>query len=281
MGLRDRRARMSRRRNLGDWAGPRLGGVPGSGGGPSGLGFTARILIPFYNYPNWYDPPNFHWDEMYAEDGPGSEIIMILNVSNGPGGVGDPNSDYTNAASLDAMLGAGVRMIGYVRTNYAAQPAATVDADVDKWDTDYSDWVTGIFFDEVPNASGDEAYYSARHDHVRSKTNVDSLLILNPGTVPHQNYMAYGDVMVVFDGTEANLGSHTRPAYYSSYSPENFAALVHTATNQASMESDLDTIVSTLGYGYSFVTDDVLADPWDALPSFWSEEAAKMRALNA
>jgi hypothetical protein len=240
-------------------------------------------MIPWYNYPNWYSgEPAFRWPTIYNQGGDSQvPITAIMNVNSGPGTVGDPNSDWTNAASLPAMLSNGVEMLGYVSTNFGDRSAALVDADVDKWEADYNPWITGIFFDECESVTGDEAYYQARTNHVRTKSRVGGKIVYNHGTTPHENYIAMSDVAVVFEDTSANLSAHTRPSYYSTYGASRFAALVHAVANETAMEADLTTIVNTLGYGHVFVTDDVLPNPWDVDPTFWAAEVAYVKGLNS
>ncbi len=240
-----------------------------------------RVLIPWYNYPNhWVGEPGYQWPAMAAGHASDSEIVAIINPNSGPGGAGDPNADYV--VGLNALKAAGLKMIGYVSTNYGNRAIADVKADIDKYEADYLTWLTGIFLDETPNATGKEAYYSEVHDYIRAKATVDDMIVMNPGTPPIEAYMSYCDVMVMFETTQNNFAAHTPPAYASGYDSDKFCALSYRCATQEAMESDLTTVYQTHGYGYVYWTDDGAdGNPWDELPTYWDEEIAKVRALNA
>jgi len=88
----------------------------------------------------------------------------------------------------------GVRAIQYVPLNYAAAPAATVDAAID---TAMGAGYDGIFFDQVSTASADSAYQSARAAQVKSY-GATKLVIMNPGVVPPDpSLFGYADIVSV------------------------------------------------------------------------------------
>ena len=55
------------------------------------------------------------------------------------------------ASGIARLTAAGIKVIGYVATDYTANSAATVKADIDRWRTFYPGQLSGIFFDEQSN----------------------------------------------------------------------------------------------------------------------------------
>jgi len=226
-----------------------------SGGGGGNLTSACMgISIPAYFYPGPL------WDQAIA-DAPATSI-MIMNPSNGPGT--SLNSDYVAAVS-DAQA-AGVMVLGYVYTLYGTRDIATVKADIDS----YMNWyaVDGIFLDEVSNDVPELAFYQELDNYIKSKPG--TLNMINPGTIPDEQYMNAADIIVVFEGPYSNYVGATFDPWIDNYPAYRFQHLVYD-TPVASFENAWN-IAKGENVGYIYITDDAAPNPWNSLPSYWNTE---------
>jgi hypothetical protein len=242
------------------------------------VGVGTQILIPLYSYPNWNDPPNYIWDDVAAANTQ-VPVTAIINPSNGPGG-GPPNENYQHG--LSDLRTAGVTIIGYVYTLYGARDTSVVKAEVDLYDQ-YFD-IDGIFFDEVDNDTNMLSYYEKLYDYVKSRPNLEKVF-LNPGTKIAEEYISsvHGcDAAVIFESESSKWPDYSPDDYVTSgvYPPERFAMLVHTTPDAATMRAHIDRAVAR-NIGYVYVTDDVLNNPWNTLPTYWTAEVDYIELLNA
>lgn len=237
-----------------------------------------QILIPLYIYPNWYaGAASYQWDDVAAASSQ-VPIVAIINPASGP--TATPNSDYVQGMN-DLAAGSNVKMIGYVRTNYADQPIETVKAEIDIYADTWSGWITGIFFDEGATSADDLAYYQEIYDYAHAKPTLD-LVVVNPGTTPNESYFSQpaADIGTIFESFSTSWPTHNTPSYVNNYARSRFSMMVHTTPDAATMQQHLDLALSR-GFGYVYVTDEDLAgNPWDNLPSFWSAEVNYIEQLN-
>jgi hypothetical protein len=111
-----------------------------------------QVLIPLYIYPTMVNGQST-WQPL-ADAAAQVPIVAIVNPNNGPGD--RPNSDYLAAMKL--LRKSGVKMIGYVATNYGKRPWEKVKADIDLYNK-YFD-VQGIFLDEAASTAQYHRHYS-------------------------------------------------------------------------------------------------------------------------
>lgn len=151
-------------------------------------GLCQSISIPAYFYPGTY------WTQATAA---ASRVgVMVMNPNSGPGTA--INSDYVNA--VKNAQAAGIKVIGYVPTNYGNRNAIAVKAEIDQYKTWYA--VDGIFLDEVATSSNELTYYTDITNYIRSREG--TLVMLNPGTVPVENYIKLADITIIFEDTYSN-----------------------------------------------------------------------------
>ena len=98
-----------------------------------------KILLPLYTHPAT-DPGAW-----LAAAELGTEVVVVVNVHNGPGV--EVETAYLSATALLAR--GEVPMLGYVDLGYAARPLADILTDVQRW-LRYP--VRGIFFDQAPTS---------------------------------------------------------------------------------------------------------------------------------
>ena len=289
MGTRRRRRRISRSRQLGDWGGTQLGGQPGTvnkGAGAGGSGIPtdniSRILIPLYNYPNWYVPDDYIWPRVTLLN---SAVTAILNPASGPGTGADPNSDYIQG--MDDLVAGGISMVGYVATTYGAKSQAAVEAEIDLWVAGWEEHgLSGIFFDEVTSDGTDNALYLGFIAYVKAQfaAGTATPVFINMGTpAVDEVLVAAADTTIMVEGTQAvTFEPHTPPAYVSSYDKSKFCGLCHTAIESGPANiRDMTQLNDSRGYGWVYITDDVLGNPWDTLPTFLEDMDDQIVGINA
>jgi hypothetical protein len=231
------------------------------------------ILVPLYSHPCWYDPPNYVWPQV-AWAGRQVPVIAIINPNNGPGS-GFPNSDYVRGLA-DLTSGA-VVVVGYVYTSYGERPAAQVLADAAKYTN--SPAVRGIFLDEVDSTTNHLAYYAAIASAIRALPRM-SLVILNPGLPIAEEYVrdGVGDIVVMFEDREG-WREHTPAATMRRHPARRFAMLWLGCPSEEHMRTGMDWAADR-NFGWVYVTDDDLPNPWDSLPPWWSNLVERVRAYN-
>lgn len=230
-----------------------------------------EIVVPAYFYPGTGSP----WTAM-TNAADEVDITAIMNPGNGPGNAADSN--YVSA--INAFRAAGGRVIGYVYSSYGARAVAQVKADIDKYASWYA--IDGIFVDEMSNTGPAEKlnYYKSIYDHVKS-INPDWEVMGNPGTTTIEQYATWptADRLMVFENVGSAYGGHTPSAWNANYDREKFVHLVHTEASATNM-AEFIQLAADRNVGGIYVTNDVMNNPWDTLPSYWQAEVDAVAALH-
>jgi hypothetical protein len=222
------------------------------------------VIIPLYTY------PGSTWTAVIQAKvaNPGVSIVAVINPDNGPGASQDPNY----VSGIQALRSAGVIVLGYVHTSYAARPAASVIADINSYKSWYN--VSGIFLDEMSNVAGNEGYYSSLNTYIKSLGY--TMTVGNPGADTIPGYIGTVNVIVVYE----NLGLPSPSAisgWHASYAKSNFASISYGvgSVNQ----TYIDSISSSIGYVY--LTSGTLPNPYGALPSYFGSLVSALGAQSA
>lgn len=224
-------------------------------------------IIPAYFYPADNDDSDTSWSQM-TSIAPG---IVILNPNSGPTASADP----TYVAAVNNLRDAGVKVIGYVYTSYSERDTNDVEADVDLYYAQYN--IDGIFFDETTTAESNLTYYRNIATYVYEK-GPENLVVLNPGLFPAESYVEIANITVVFESSASQYINHyAAPEYVDYYPSTKFAHMVHTTSSSQLQQ------VTDLSYernaGYVYVTDDVMPNPYDVLPTYLDAELEDLSAL--
>ena len=229
-------------------------------------------LVPAYFYPG---------TEWTALDSAAATINVtaIMNPNSGPGTSADPNY----AAAVANLRAAGGTSIGYVATGYGTRSLAAVTAEIDSYRTWYggANGIHGIFMDEMANtgSAASLSYYRQIYNYVKA-INPAWSVVGNPGTTTVESYLnglsgRTADTLVVFEGSHASYASYTPSAWNANYGPINFANLIYDAPTATTMTSDIDLAAARFA-GSTYVTNDVLPNPWDTLPPYFAQEVGKI-----
>jgi hypothetical protein len=233
------------------------------------------LLIPLYNYPNWYDPKRYMWGNVAAAARRVS-ITAIVNLNNGPEGC-LRNGDYQRGVA--ELRAAGVAILGYVFTGYGDRPADAIKGDIDLWAQCYQ--LDGIFLDEAAHTSDKLNYYADLYAYMKQHLGL-KMVVLNAGVSVDEDYVRrpVADTIVVFDNQSSKLPGYSPAAYTRNYPASRFAMVVHTVPDVATMRADLLRAVARRIH-YVYLTNRGLPNPWESPPTFWNEEIDFIAALNA
>jgi hypothetical protein len=233
-----------------------------------------QMLIPLYSYPNWYDPPNYIWDDVATATDQIS-VTAIINPNNGPGSC-PPNSDYQHG--INDLHSGHVTMLGYVYTSYGSRATEVITGEIDLYDQCFN--IDGIFLDEVASTADKCDYYKQLCDYVKSSPNLDKVFI-NPGITPDECYFSQSscDTGVIFEGYSSNWLTYTVSPYVSEYPYERFTAIGHTVPDTDTMKSNIDLAIAR-NISYVYMTDDIRPNPYDSLPLFWQAEIDYIESVN-
>ncbi len=238
-----------------------------------------QILLPLYSYPNWYDREKYLWKKVAAA-AQRVPIVAIINPNNGPDR-SPPNLDYQQG--LQDLHQANVKTIGYVRSNYGKRSLKEIKADIDLYFKHFN--VDGIFIDESASSRDKLDYYQQLYKYIKSHADRYQVII-NPGTNADEDYVSQSvaDVVVMFENQHREWNHYHPPAYTKKYSPQHFAALVHTTANSKLMKTTLDRAAKER-FGYIYITNDSTEtanhNPWDTLPIYWNIQIEHIQKLNA
>jgi Spherulation-specific family 4 len=233
-----------------------------------------QILIPLYIYPNWYDKSKYAWKQVIAA-AKKVPIVAIINPNSGPNNA-PPNADYQKG--IKDLRQAGVQIIGYVPSSYANRDLQAVKTDIDLY-TKYFQ-VDGIFIDEAASSIDKSKYYQQIYQYIKTKSTKYNVVI-NPGVNLDTSYV---DPIVTFENHHKNWRNYQPIGLNKKYSPQNFAALVHTTADRKLMKSTLDRAIKNR-FGYIYITNDSTntpnKNPWDTLPEYWQAEVNYIQKLNS
>ena len=216
---------------------------------------TTGVIVPLYTYPT-----SSTWDTMInvKTSYPSVPTIAIINPASGPGSAKDSN--YSDG--IKKLQAAGISVLGYIHTSYSSRAASAVKADIDKYKSYYPS-VNGIFFDEMANWQGKEAYYKNLTVYAKSKGY--SMTVGNPGADTISSYVGTVDNIVIYEreGTPSLL---YLKGWHLNHDKKNYSMLPHKVSSL-----DKTYVKSATPYvGYMFITSDALPNPWDSLPSYYS-----------
>jgi hypothetical protein len=183
---------------------------------------------------------------------------VILNVADGPG-------PAPEAELIEAAVGTGVPLLGYVDTAYGARPAADVLADLKRHLAWYP--VAGFFLDRVATDPALLAWY----EPVTRLARLGGTVVFNHGTYPAPGYAALADALVTFEGPYAAYRRVVVPDWARRLSADRFWHLVYD-TPAAVFPEVLDRAAGC-NVGALYVTDRSGVNPWDGLPDYFAAQA--------
>jgi hypothetical protein len=234
---------------------------------------TLRLAIPSY-----FDPPSPLWTQL--DQGAPTVGLAVINPDSGPGA----SFSAAYAAQVQDSQIAGITVLGYVHTQYGQRSLATVEAEIDTYYTWYHP--DGIFVDEVDNTSCamESSYYLPLYRAIKAKGG-KAVVVLNPGSQTQECYMAAGDIVINFEGSESDYVTSyvsSAPGWLASYPASRFWHIVYGTPTIAALQQ----VVALAGgrdAGWLWVTDaPATPNPYGSLPDtpFWTAELAAVQAAS-
>lgn len=234
----------------------------------SGAAAPLGLLVPAYFY------PPAEWDGLNFA-APRVPLLVIVNPGSGPGVAPDPNY----VAAVNNLRSAGGKTLGYVYSSYATRDPIAVRADV----TNFFNWyaLDGIFVDEMANDANPSHYdYYAGLNAFIAAQGTNLLVVGNPGTTTQESYLAGAGALVTFEN-HSDYSNYVADAWVTNQLARRFCHIIYGMTNATTMTNYIDLAVRR-NVGWVFVTDHTnAANPYDRLPSYWTNEVDYVRARNA
>jgi Spherulation-specific family 4 len=215
----------------------------------AGLG----IVMPVYTETNW------QFDAAYAaaEKVP---FVAIINPNDGPG-----TSRLTSLRNFSNGIRArGGNVIGYINSYYGGLSWDEGEEQMNAYYSFYS--VNGYFIDEV--ATNKYSYYNTLRGRASGR-----YLVLNPGTNAPSSYSGISGGIITYENPLWGDQSSPFLSYGNSLngSATLSGAIIYSTGTAASMRDCVDRAIAQ-GYDYIYVTDDGNPNPFDSVPSYWTEE---------
>ena len=218
------------------------------------------LLVPFYVY------PGCQWNELMQikADHPGINITVVVNPASGPGS----EKDDIYATYIRDLQDSGIKVLGYVWTDYGNRNASEVEDEIGNWMSWYS--VDGIFFDGVNLSSGAETYYQSIVDYLKTNYGSSKIAVGNPGYFDEEtisDYTSIFDVLVIYENPSWPSGAW----YPSNVDRAKLGALVYNVSFDGNSFASMTDYVE-----YVYVTDDTDPNPWDSLASYFIDEVVSI-----
>jgi Spherulation-specific family 4/Immunoglobulin I-set domain len=230
------------------------------------------IMVPAYFYPT----SGGYWS---ALDFAASRVplIAIMNPDSGPGA----SQDNTYVQALAKLHQSGGTVIGYIHTSYGTRPLADVESDVDLYLSFYA--VDGFFVDEMANDENTNHldYYAALYQYIKAR-NTNYIVAGNPGSNTQEDYLARPtvDSLMIFENDGTNYPGFMPSSWVAKYPAQQFVHLPYDVPAAATMSNDVGLAVSR-NAGWIYITDDTFPNPYDTLPSYWTNEVGLVQSFNS
>lgn len=209
------------------------------------------LVVPAYFHPA-VRPDHWQW---LAEHAPQIGLV-VLNIASGPG----TRLDEAFLAVLGPLHRAGIRVIGYVNTDYGRRDARAVLTETGR----YQDWygVRGMCLDQV--AAGEEhlGYYAGLADGVRAMG--AEVVLFNHGVHPAPGYARHADLLGTFEGTWLAYQRLQLPHWIERFPPSKFYHVVHSVPVTSIPAAW--RLASRRRAGAAYVTERGGGNPYDGLP---------------
>jgi len=213
-----------------------------------------RLGIPAYGYPG-----EGVWEKLGSLE-PGA--LVIMDPADGPGRPIDPR--YLSAVSAAAR--SGLRVFGYVTTDYGRRSAAAMEAEVER----YRDWYqpSGVFLDQAPASISSSTPIVEVVERIR-RWNMS--LAINPGQPDiDPTDAALADYVINFEGPYSTY-RRTRFPKWVRDANTTFWHLVYEVKDVRTMRAVASMAAHTRA-GIVYITDATMPNPWERLPTYWLEE---------
>jgi hypothetical protein len=211
------------------------------------------IYLPLYSYPT-----SSQWAEAIKikQKFPKVPMVTCVNPSNGPGS----KLDLKFLSGVENLTDAGIKVGGYVATDYGNKRQADVKNEITKY-RDWYDRISGICFDEMQNKKGKENYYSSLTRF--SKSAGFNFTIGNPGTDISPGYIGTVDYIKIYEGSGVPKLSFIQ-GWHLKYDKKNFMTISYNVP----ILNYTYLMQASKFVGFIYITNDTLPNPYDTIPKY-------------
>ena len=226
------------------------------------IGYRNGVLVPLYIYPN----PTTAWDTVISlkSQHPRVPIYIIANDSSGMSAKADANYQ----AIVIRSRAAGIKVLMYVASNYAATSLATVKGYIQNQVTFYGP-IDGIFIDQMSNVAGNESYLSSLTSFAHALG--APFVVGNPGVDPLPSFVGTVDNIVASENTNYPALPSISTSKYTSAGPNAWSVMANATTFNSTTEGQekpyIGLIYATTDNSYGSLATD-LASQLNFLDTF-------------
>jgi hypothetical protein len=221
-----------------------------------------QLIAPAYFYPT-----TGYWQAMIADSS--ALGIIVLNPNSGVGA----KHEWRYDAPLAQARAAGIRIIGYIQTDYGTRAVSDILTEMDR----YREWygVTSYFLDEGDTDIASIGLYTEMTAYAHA---MGGITVINFGYHPHPAYMDITDYAIVFEDAMNVFLAYTPPSWMKDYPADRFMNLIYGVP-----EDQVDQIIQITrerNLGTVWITDDHIntGSPYNTLPTYWSSLNQKLAA---
>lgn len=214
------------------------------------------VYVPLYVYPG--DTGMAQWQSVIKTKlaHPTVPFVVVINPSSGVGS--HKESNYVNG--INRLKEAQITVIGYVYTGYGKRDEDVVKKEITKYKKWYN--LDGIMFDEMSNQIGYETYYKSLDNFAKSLGM--KFTKGNPGTNVPSSYTDVVDNFVMYENSGYPDLSKLK-TLHTDYDKKNLSFVSY---GVAGLDAQY-VIHATHCVGLMYITDNVLPNPYDSIPSYF------------
>jgi len=231
----------------------------------------AKLWVAAYYYPN--GPGLDEWNHLIAS-ARRAPIVAIVNPNSGPG----YHQDSNYATVIPRARKAGLTLVGYISTQYTKKPLAQVEEEVETYLRFYPE-IQGIHVDEQSTDAASVGYYTDLYKYIRRRI-PNALVINNPGTPCAEEYISRPacDVVCLFENAKG-FDTFRPPTWTTRFQASRFGIQSYGVSTESEMKRQVQE-AERKRFGYVFVTDATLPNPYDRLPVYWDAEVDVVQQVN-
>lgn len=200
-------------------------------------------------------------------------VTAILNPNNGPG----TSQDANYVAAIKKLNASGGKVLAYVSTSYSKRSLSAVVTDINKYLAFYT--VDGFFIDEMTSdgLTAHVQYYQSIYNYIKGLKSTYTVMG-NPGVNVPELYASLptADRFVVFESDVRSYTTYKPLGWQSSYPKSRFVHMVFNVN--AAQLPGVVAYAKSHGAGGLYVTSLTGANPYFALPAYWTNEIAALLA---
>eukprot|EP01111_Echinosteliopsis_oligospora_P008466 TRINITY_DN2415_c0_g1_i1.p1 TRINITY_DN2415_c0_g1~~TRINITY_DN2415_c0_g1_i1.p1 ORF type:complete len:261 (+),score=40.57 TRINITY_DN2415_c0_g1_i1:51-833(+) len=216
------------------------------------------------------------WEELIAlQNNTGVLGFAMVNPNSGPGPSEIPEFEQLVEICNDDAVP--LPLFGYSHTSEGNRGISIIKGEIAAYFSFYPQ-LNGIFLDEGSNDCNEFDYYHELYTYIKS-LKPDATVVINPGTNVPECYSNCSDILVTFESPLSVYKDYVMSPWNLNYPTTRFWHIVYDVYEDE-LASTLKKMVSNHA-GYVYVSDLSGDNPYNANPSYLTEEAKLVMQLDA